>query len=239
MRGLFLVALALLPALAFGVTPAGRWQGLVDVPGRPLPLVVDLAQGADGGWSGSIILPGLGIKGAPLFHVSAEAGSVAFDLGNLLASASDGPATFSGRIGVDDAMHGEMRQAGNVARFTMTRTGAAQVEAPPRSTPVAADLAQTWRGDFELGGYPRHVTLTFENHGDAGATATLVVVGKMTTTVPIDLVVQDGANLRIESQATGIAFEGRLESAGGQQLQGIIEIGSIERALVLHAGGAS
>ena len=238
MRGNVFLAIALLPTLACGATTAGRWEGVVDVPGRPLPLVVDLAPGADGGWTGSIILPGLGIKGAPFFHLSAEAGSVAFDLGRLLASPSDGPATFTAHVNADGAMHGEMRQAGNVARFTMARTGPPQVEAPPRSTPVAADLARTWRGDFELGGYPRYVTLSFENHGNAGATAVLVVVGKTTTSVPIERVLQEGANVRIESQAMAIAFEGRLDGASGE-LQGTIEIGSIERPLVLRAGGAS
>jgi hypothetical protein len=237
LRGIVLLALALLPTLARGATPAGRWEGVVDVPGRPLPLVVDLAPGTGGGWIGSIIVPGIGIKGAALVHVNVEAGSVGFDLGSVLASPAEGPATFSAHVDADGAMHGEMRQAGNVARFTMTRTGSPQVEAPPRSTPVALEIARTWRGDFEWGGYPRHVTLGFENHGNAGATATLVVVGKMTTSVPIDLVLQEGANVRVESQAMGIAFEGRLDAAGGE-LQGTIEIGSIERPLVLHAGGA-
>ena len=46
-------------------SPEGRWEGLLQIPGREQPLVVDLAQAGSGGWTGSIILSGLGIKGAP------------------------------------------------------------------------------------------------------------------------------------------------------------------------------
>lgn len=233
-----LLVLALGPALGVAGTPAGRWQGVVDVPGRPFALVVDVARDGDGRWIGSVIVPALGVKGAPLANVTSDAGGIAFDLGRLLASPAYGPARFAARLQTDGAMAGEMRQGGNAAPFTLTRTGPAQVEPPVRSTPVAADVAHAWRGDFELTGYPRHVTLTFENHADSGATATLVVVGKATTTVPIDLVVQEGANLRIESQAMGIAFEGRLDDAHAE-LQGTIEVGPIERPLVLRRARAS
>lgn len=233
-----LLGLALVPALGVAATPAGRWQGVVEIPGRPLALVVDVAQDADGRWIGSVIVPALGVKGAPIEHVTSDAGGVAFDFGRLLASPAYGPAHFAARLQADGAMAGEMRQAGNVAPFTLTRTGPAQVEPPVRSTPVAADVAHAWRGDFELTGYPRHVTLTFENHAAGGATATMVVVGHATTTVPIDLVVQEGANLRIESQAMGIAFEGRLDDAHAE-LQGTIEVGPIERPLVLRRERAS
>lgn len=233
-----LLGLALVPALGVAATPAGRWQGFVDIPGRPLALVVDIAQDSDGRWIGSVIVPALGVKGAPIASATSEAGGIAFDLGRLLASSAYGPAKFAARLQPDGAMAGEMRQAGNVAPFTLTRTGPSQVEPPVRSTPVAADVAHAWRGDFELTGYPRRVTLTFENHADGGATATLVVVGKATTTVPIDLVVQEGANLRIESHAMGIAFEGRLDDARAE-LQGTIEVGPIERPLVLRRERAS
>ena len=232
---LVLLGLALLPAVATGVPTdvAGRWRGFVDIPGRPLPLVVDLARDGAGGWAGSIILPTLGVKGAPLSHLGVEGDRIVFDLGALLATAAYGPAAVTARVGPDGAMAGEMRQAGNVAPMTLARIGGAQVEAAVRSTPVADDLAHVWRGDFDLGGYPRHVTLAFENHAGAAATATLVIVGKATTTVPVDLVVQQDASVRVEARSMGVAFEGRVEG-GGEALSGTIEIGPAERPLVLR-----
>ena len=53
------VGLLLVPALAMATTPAGRCQGAVEVPGRPLALVVDLAQDANGRSIGSLIVPAL------------------------------------------------------------------------------------------------------------------------------------------------------------------------------------
>ncbi|HEU5433855.1 MAG TPA: hypothetical protein VFU81_19455, partial [Thermomicrobiales bacterium] len=76
-----LLGLVLLPTLATAATPAGRWQGIVDIPGRPLALVVDIAQDGDGRWIGSVIVPALGVKGAPLANVTRVEDGVAFDLG--------------------------------------------------------------------------------------------------------------------------------------------------------------
>jgi hypothetical protein len=123
-----------------------------------------------------------------------------------------------------------------VAKFALARSGQAHVEASPRSTPVGRDLEDRWIGEYELGGYPRHVTLALENHAAAGASAKLVIIGKATNDIPVDLVVQNGDSLRIESQATGIAFEGRIGN-GASEIRGTIELGSIELPLVLRRGG--
>ena len=48
------------------------------MPGRPLTLTVDLARNASGAWIGSLIVPELNMKGAPLADISADAGHVAF-----------------------------------------------------------------------------------------------------------------------------------------------------------------
>lgn len=44
--------------------PAARWEGTVQIPGRELRLIVDLAKDPGGAWIGSIIIPGLGVKGS-------------------------------------------------------------------------------------------------------------------------------------------------------------------------------
>jgi hypothetical protein len=45
---------------------AGRWEGVVQIPGQELKLVVDLSDQGGKDWVGSIIVPGFGVKGAPL-----------------------------------------------------------------------------------------------------------------------------------------------------------------------------
>jgi hypothetical protein len=230
------------PALASAATPsvAGRWEGQVRIPGRMQPVIFDLAQDAGGRWTGSIILPGLGIKGAPLAHIVTQSGDVNFDVGDVLADQAGEPAAFKARLVPGRGMQGEMRQGGNVAKFNAVRVGTAQVELLRRSTPVGAAIAAQWTGDFELGGYPRHVTITIENHGDAAATAQFVVAGKQTNVLPVDKVIEDGDFLRIESHAAHAAFEGRHAAATGE-IRGVVELDELEVPLVLRraAGGAS
>jgi hypothetical protein len=234
MRRAVMGLLLCLPSLASAAgEPAGRWEGTIRIPGRELPLIVDLAPGARGGWTGSLIMPGFGLKGAPVSNVVVGAVDVAFDLGGALRSPAYGAATFSARIAGDDRMTGEFHQGGNVAPFTLTRTGPAQVEAPMRSTAVRNELEAAWTGQFMLGDYPRHVTITVENHAGGPATAAFVVVGKQTTELPVELVVEEGDFLRIESPAKGVTFEGRF-ARDRDEIAGSIDLGSFELPVVLR-----
>ena len=228
-------------ALASHAAPAleGRWEGAIRIPGNDQPVVVDLAPASGGGWTGSIILMGLAIKGAPLANIAVTDAEVSFDMGALLNDANSGPARFTFHSLSANAMAGDMRQAGNVADVALARTGPAQVELPVKSTAVGNDVAREWQGEFELLGYPRHVTITLENHANAAATAKWVIVGKRTTDLPVDLVVQDGDTLRIESRASQAAFEGRVFAQTGE-IKGTIELGPLELPVVLRrAGGKS
>jgi hypothetical protein len=240
MRRITLALLLFLPAFACGAAKPleGRWEGPVQIPGRDLQLVVDLAQDRAGAWAGSIIVPGLGIKGEPLKNVIVTDAAVAFDAGSALGSATYGPARFKAHLSAADSMAGEMSQGGNVAKFSLKRTAPAQAETPARSTRVTRDIEDRWTGDFELGGYPRHVTITLENHAGAAATAELVVVGKQTTTLPVDLVVEEGNFVRIESRENRVAFEGRFVKESGE-IRGVFEMGPYELPLVLRRARTS
>ena len=218
--------------------PAGRWEGRAEIPGKALPLVVDLAQDRAGAWSGSLIVPGLGVKGAPLANIVVTDTEVAFDLVTALGAPPYGPMAFKAKLPTSDTMAGEMRLAGNAARISLTKAGPAQVESAPRSTPVARELEARWSGEFELGGFPRQVTITLENHGDAGATARFVIVGKRVNDLPVDRVVQDGNILRLESPVNQIAFEGRIAKASGE-IRGVVEMGPLELPLTLRRAAGS
>jgi hypothetical protein len=216
----------------------GRWEGIVRVPERPLRLIVDLSRDSAGAWSGSIVVPGLGIKGAPLSNIAADRAQLRFESRQALAEQTYGAATFEAKLAADGTLAKEMQQGGNHATFTLRRTGSAQVDAPPRSTPVAGAIEDEWRGEFELGGYPRQVTLAFVNRPEGGATARFVIVGKQKNDLPVDLVVQDGEIVRVESAATRIAFEGRLTEQGAE-IAGTLELGALELPLVLRRAGGS
>jgi hypothetical protein len=242
MRRAIVTLLGVVPALACAATPTpeGRWEGVVQIPGRTLRVVVDLQPASRGAWTGSIILPGLGVKGDALTGIAVNGSDIAFAASHALGSPTQKPPTFEAKLDGAAVMTGRMRQAGNEAPFKLARTGPAQVEAPVRSTPVSRALEGEWVGEFELGGYPRQVRISIENRGDAGATAQFAIIGKRNNVLPVELVIQDGAFLRIESPATQVNFEARV-AEDGAELRGILELGPTELPLTLHrsAGNAS
>jgi hypothetical protein len=213
--------------------PEGRWQGPLDIPGRPLQLVVDLGRDSAGVWAASIIIPGLGIKGAPAKNVVVTDAGLTFDIGTALGSSGGAPARIDARLTPAGKMAGELKQGGNAAKFALERIASAQVEAAPKSTAVRGEIEGRWLGELEFGGYPRQVTITIANHAGAAATATFVVVGKQTTDLPIDLVLEQGDLVRIEAQSSHIAFDGRF-AATSNEIRGSVQLGPSELQMVLR-----
>ena len=214
----------------------GRWEGIVQIPGYPCRLTVDLGRDAAGKPIGSIIIPELHIKGvalADIVYADAAPATISFALKGVLASAPDAPARFAGRLDGNATITGTFTQAGNSAPFTLKRIGAAQVDEPARSTPVAKALEGKWIGDYELTGYPRHVTITLANHAGAAASAEFVIVGKKVNNLPVDLLVQDGDFLRLDSHETGVSFEGRYVKER-DEIRGVCTQGPFEPSLILH-----
>jgi hypothetical protein len=203
---------------------SGRWEGNARIPDDELTVVIDLAQDK-GAWVGSIIIPGLGVKGMPLTDIKVEPPDVKFAL--------------KGALGIqmnlrllpppENKLAGNFEQAGNHAPVTLSKTGPPQVEYPPRSTPVAKELEGEWKGDYEMLGYTRHVSIKFANQPD-GATADFVIVGRKRNVFPVDLVTQEGDLVTVDSHEIGFGFEGRLRDG---KLTGSVRQGAIETPLVL------
>ena len=203
---------------------SSRWEGTTHIPGDELTVIVDLAQ-ENGAWIGSIIIPGLDVKGAPLTDIKVKPPDVSFSvkspLGIQLKLQLDG----NGR------MTGNFEQAGNRAATTLQRTGPPQVEQPQRNTPVAKELEGEWKGDYEMLGYTRHVSIKFMNRGPNGAAAEFVIVGRKHNNLPVDLVTQEGDLITVDSHDMGFSFEGRLRNG---KLTGVIRQGATETPLVLE-----
>ena len=129
----------------------------------------------------------------------------------------------------ESKLAGNFEQGGNRAPATLQKTGPPQVEYPLRSTSVAKELEGEWKGDYEMLGYTRHVSIKFANHAD-GATADFVVVGRKHNVLPVNLVTQEGDLVTVDSHEMGFSFEGRLRDG---KLTGAVQQGAIETPLVL------
>ncbi len=210
---------------------AGRWEGSVRIPERELTLIVDLAQQSHGNWSGSFIIPGLGIKGAQLVDIVVRDSKVSFASKSVSGRGLD--ASFKATLEGNGTLTGDFVQGGNSAPFTLKKTGPPQVEPVSRSTLIAPAFEGEWKGRYELLGYPREVTIKLTNHPKAGATAAFLIIGKRTNDLPVDLIEQEGNLITIESHATGIDYEGRLNQQTNE-INGTLVQGPIELPLVLH-----
>jgi len=208
---------------------AGRWEGSVQIPDRELTLIVDLARNGHGSWSGSFIVPELNLKGALLTEIAVQDSSASF----VIKTARGLQATFKGKLNAEGTLAGDFVEAGNTAPFVLKKTGPPQVETPPQSTPISKELEGEWKGEYELYGYPRHVTIKLVNRDADGAAAEFVIVGKKTNNLPVDLVTQEGDLLTIDSHEIGISYEGRFEEATNE-IKGTFIQGAIELPLVLR-----
>jgi hypothetical protein len=212
----------------------GRWEGVAQIPGAPMRVVVDLVR--DGPvWSGSVILPGRGVKGAPLQALQVDADGVRFGLAAALRFAPDPPPHAALRWRADGALAGDYTQAGHRAPLVLQRTGEAQVDRPTPPTPIGAELAGRWRGRYELGGLPRDVTLTLTQGATGSGSGELVIVGRRTTTLPVDHVVQTRSRITLESSGAGIRIEGRWQAG---TIEGQFVQGPFEAQLTLRRDGA-
>ena len=220
---MILIVAAALPCRAEDVI-SGRWEGSAQIPDDELTVVVDLAQ-ENGAWVGSIVIPGLGLKGVPLTDIKVQPPDLNFAVKGALGI------QLKLRLDANNKMAGNFEQGGNRAPASLQKTGPPQVEYPPRNTPVSKELEGEWKGDYEMLGYTRHVSIKFANHPD-GATAEFVIVGRKRNVLPVDLVTQEGEMVTVDSHEMGFSFEGRLKNG---KLTGAVRQGAIETPLVLVA----
>jgi hypothetical protein len=212
---------------------SGRWEGVAQIPGHELKLIVDLSNESGKGWIGSIIVPGFGVKGAPLVDLHPRGGDLMFGVKGALGNERNGLAEIQAHLTSDGHLAGDFRQGGNSAAFVLSKTGPPQVDLPPQNTAVAKELEGEWKGDYEMMGYPRHATMKFSNRGAEGAALEFTIVGKKVNNVPVSLVTQDEDFLTVKSEEFAITFEGRLNKATGE-LKGTLSQGSLEAPLVLR-----
>ena len=206
---------------------AGRWEGSAQIPEGEIKLVVDLAQDPNGAWVGSITVPGFGVKGFPLGDIAVKDSEVTFAIKNERGLQG----SFKGHLSTDGMLVGDFVQAGNTATFILTKIGPPQVELPPHSTAVTKELEGEWKGEYQLFGYVRHVTLKLSNSKPDTATAELVIVGKKTTNLPVDLIRQEGDMVTVDSHAMSMGYEGRLTKG---EIKGALNQGGLEVPLIFR-----
>lgn len=239
-HGLKCIALPLAAALLTTAAqaapdPSGRWEGAAEIPGAPLPLVVDLTRTPAGTLQGSVILPGRGVKGAPLQALASNDASLSFALATAFGVANESAPQVRLRWQADGSLAGEFLQAGLSAPLRLQRAGSPQVDLPVAPTALTSELLGRWVGRYELGGYPREVSLTLSNSAAGLGAGELVVVGKRRSELKIDHVVQGREFLTLKASAANYRIEGRPVA---DRIEGQVVQGPFEAPLVLRRAAA-
>jgi hypothetical protein len=198
------------PVYAAAAGPAGHWEGRIQLPDRELSITVDLAQGPEGGWIGSLKLVMPGGTDIPLLKILVSGGTVRF------AASLPGDTSFEGTLSADATkMEGKVSNAEGAVPFTLTRTGEANVKIPPRSSPLSKEFEGTWEGAVERDGKTMRLRMKLSPAPDGTATALLVSVDKGNLEIPVTTVTLQGAQLVLDVRVVAGTFSGTL-GAGGE-----------------------
>ena len=104
---------------------AGHWIGEVEIPGTKLGFEIDLAQKADGSWSGDISIPAQDAKDLPLGNITAKGKDVSFEITGV-----PGTPTFKGALSDDgQKISGQFSQGGQDFPFAMSRSAGLKAQA--------------------------------------------------------------------------------------------------------------
>ena len=221
-RPLIMVALFIAASVAtraqHSSDPSGHWQGVLQTPSMEVPFDLDLAKDASGQFSGTLSVPAQKIKGLPLTKVAVDGTAVNFQ------ARSDQP--FTGALSDDrQSITGEVLISGTSLPFTLTRTGAAQIQAPRRSAALSKQLEGTWTATLIVEGMPHQLVMTLVNHPDGSASGRIVNEGEGGIELPITIV-QQGSAVTIETLPVASTVTATLNETG-TELDGTIAQGSV------------
>jgi len=89
------------------------------IPRNPSSPAKRTVKGQAGAWIGSIIVPGLDIKSAPLTDIVVKESEAAFAIKNALAGQQIAAAKFQARLNAKGALAGDFLQGGSTAPFAL------------------------------------------------------------------------------------------------------------------------
>jgi hypothetical protein len=200
---------------------SGHWEGGIHTPEMSISIQVDLTNNSAGQLAGTISVPPQNLKGLPLVIESAEGQTI-----NFRFRGAPGNRLFQGVISDDGAsIRGSFMQSGYTMPFTLSRTGAAQIDAPVRSAPISKALEGPWSATLEgtyQNGIQRKIILTLENRPDGTSTGQVFNPGDGLE-IPIASITQNASSVTLDLRAVGGSYSGRVNTEGTEMVGTFIQ----------------
>lgn len=227
---LWLLFVGLFPAAAQSPSsPAGHWEGAIQLPATTLAIRVDLAK-AQSAWSGSIDIPVQSLRDFKLGDVRVEGASVRFAMPNI-----PGDPAFVGTVSTNgQSLTGQFTQGGQSFPFQLQRTvraASSTGETPSQGLP-GKGLAGHWQGSIK----PRPVIelrlgLEITNSPTGQPNGVLVSLDQGHSRIPLSSVTETNGEVSLKIALIGGSFEGRF-NPDGSELAGEWEQGGRKTPLV-------
>ena len=209
--------------------PSGHWEGTITTPHMEVGIQTDLAKDAGGRFIGTFSNPAQNVKGLPLADVAVNGRTIQFAL------KTTGGGAFQGQLSADGkTIAGDFTTQGVPLPFKLTRTGAAVIEAAPKSPAIAKDLEGAWSGTLQADGQEKRIGLKLSNQSDGTSTGT--VISNEGMEIPITTITQKGPSVHLDVKSVGGAYDGELK---GDALTGTWTQGPFVAPIVFHRQGAT
>jgi pimeloyl-ACP methyl ester carboxylesterase len=197
-------------------TPAGHWEGAIELPGTQLKIKVDLVEPVDEeteAWSGTIDIPAQMIRAFALGEVEVDGSAVSFTMPNI-----PGDPGFDGQVTDDgEGISGTFRQGGQSFPFSVARAVGVESTGQTPSRGIAGEgLAGIWQGSLRAGPVELRLVLHVDEQEDGSFKASLDSLDQGAMGIPVSSISgADGAVL-FEVAAVGGKFEGRFNQDGSE-----------------------
>jgi hypothetical protein len=196
--------------------PAGYWEGAVTLPAGALQIKVDLAQGDDQSWRGTIDIPQQGFRGFQLTGIAVAGKDVTFGMAGI-----PGEPRFAGKL-LDEGktIAGEFTQGSGTVPFKIERkprpANVAREEMPTRGI-AGKGVAGNWLGAIRpLPGIELRLALEVTERTAGKPEGVAISLDQGNARVPITTLTATNGAVHFETASIGGVFDGKFSEDGSE-----------------------
>jgi hypothetical protein len=204
-----------LPAAQGKPSPAGHWEGAINLPTTSLNVRVDLEQASNQTWRGTIDIPVQNLRGFKLDPVKVEGSEVRFTMPGI-----PGDPQFAGQLSEDGkVISGDFTQGGGQFPFILERKpkpAAAAGETPAKGIP-GKGLVGHWQGSIKPSAVIElRLALEITNTAAGSPSGIMVSMDQGNARIPITALTEKAGVVHLEAKSVGGVFDGKLNSDGSE-----------------------